>query len=192
MKREALLEKGFNEEQTTEILNMFHETNQQNDNLQKEVNKYKGFEAKYNALQKQVDDINNAKLTEEEQIAKKNKEADDYLNKSKVIYNTAKAKEILAGYDVTDDLIQNLVNGDEASTIASANNLKTLLDSKIENAKLKAKEEMYNANVKPTPSNVAQPNDIMTKEKFDKLTMSEQKVWKDAHLEEYHQFYPQK
>ena len=192
MRRETLLEKGFNEEQTTEILNLFHETNQQNDNLQKQVEGYKTMETKYNELQKQVDEINKAKLTQEEQIALQKKEAEDFLNKSKVIYNTAKAKEILAGYDVTDDLIKNLVNGDEATTIASANNLKSLLDSKIENAKLKAKEEMYNANVKPTPSNVAQQSDIMTKEKFDKLPMSEQKVWKDAHLEEYHQFYPQK
>jgi len=191
MKRETLLEKGFTEEQVTDLLNMFHEQNQLNNDLQNELNKFKGYETKYNELQKQMDDINKANLSEQEKIALERKEADEYVSKAQKIYNKAKAKEILAGYDVSEDLISNLISGDEESTVKSANNLKALLDAKIENAKLKAKEEMYNVNVKPNPSNVPQNDDVMTKDKFDKLTMSEQKVWKDAHLDEYHEFYPQ-
>ena len=38
MKREVLLEKGYSEEQVTDLLNMFHEQNQKNNDLQNEVN----------------------------------------------------------------------------------------------------------------------------------------------------------
>ena len=192
MKREVLLEKGYSEEQVTDLLNMFHEQNQKNNDLQNEVNKLKGFETKFNEIQTQMDEINKSKMTEQEKIDAAKKEADDYLNKSRIIYNTAKAKEILAGYDVSDELIQNLVNGDETSTINSANQLKSLLDDKIEKTAIKIKDEISNKDVKPTPSNIPQQDDTMTIEKFSKLSMTEQKQWKDAHLDEYHEMYSNK
>jgi len=192
MKRETLLEKGFSEEQVTDLLNMFHETNQKNNDLQNEVNKLKDFETKYNSIQSQIDEINKSKMTEQEKIEADKKAAEENLRKSQIIYNTAKAKEILAGYDVDESLIDNLVKGDETSTINSANQLKSLLDSKIESTTLKVKEELSNLSAKPNPSNVPQNDDVMTKEKFDKLSMTEQKVWKDANIEKYHEFYPQK
>ena len=192
MKREVLLEKGYSEEQVTDLLNMFHEQNQKNNDLQNEVNKLKGFETKFNEIQTQMDEINKSKMTEQEKIDAAKKEADDYLNKSRIIYNTAKAKEILAGYDVSDELIQNLVNGDETSTINSANQLKSLLDDKIEKTAIKIKDEISNKDVKPTPSNIPQQDDTMTIEKFGKLSMTEQKQWKDAHLDEYHEMYSNK
>ena len=139
-----------------------------------------------------MDEINKSKMTEQEKIDAAKKEADDYLNKSRIIYNTAKAKEILAGYDVSDELIQNLVNGDETSTINSANQLKSLLDDKIEKTAIKIKDEISNKDVKPTPSNIPQQDDTMTIEKFSKLSMTEQKQWKDAHLDEYHEMYSNK
>jgi len=192
MKREVLLEKGYSEEQVTDLLNMFHEQNQKNNDLQNEVNKLKGYETKFNEIQTQMDEINKSKMTEQEKIDAAKKEADDYLNKSRIIYNTAKAKEILAGYDVSDELIQNLVNGDETSTINSANQLKSLLDDKIEKTAIKIKDEISNKDVKPTPSNIPQQDDTMTIEKFGKLSMTEQKQWKDAHLDEYHEMYSNK
>lgn len=192
MKREVLLEKGYSEEQVTDLLNMFHEQNQKNNDLQNEVNKLKGFETKFNEIQTQMDEINKSKMTEQEKIDAERKEADDYLNKSRIIYNTAKAKEILAGYDVSDELIQNLVNGDETSTINSANQLKSLLDDKIEKTAIKIKDEIANKDVKPTPTNIPPQDDTMTIEKFSKLSMTEQKQWKDAHLDEYHEMYSNK
>lgn len=192
MKRETLLEKGFSEEQVTDLLNMFHETNKLNNDLQSEVDKLKGFETKYNEVQNQIAEINKSKMTEQEKIEADKKAAEENLKKSQIIYNTAKAKEILAGYDVDDALINTLVNGDETSTINSANQLKSLLDSKIETTTLKVKEELSNLSAKPNPSNVPQNENVMTKEKFDKLPMSEQKKWKDENIDKYHEFYPQK
>lgn len=192
MKRETLLEKGFSEEQVTDLLNMFHETNQANKDLQSEVDKLKGFETKYNEVQSQIAEINKSKMTEQEKIEADKKAAEENLKKSQIIYNTAKAKEILAGYDVDDALINTLVNGDETSTINSATQLKSLLDSKIESTTLKVKEELSNLSAKPNPSNVPQNENVMTKEKFDKLPMSEQKKWKDENIDKYHEFYPQK
>ena len=170
---------------------MFHDSNDQAKKLQTEIERLKVFETQFNNVKKELDDINKSKMTAQEQIEADMKEAAELKAKSQIIYNTAKAKDILAGYDVDDSLIANLVKGDEQSTIASANALKNLLDSKIESTTLKVKEEISSLNAKPNPSNVPPTNDVMTKEKFDKLTMSEQKMWKDAHLDEYHQFYPQ-
>lgn len=191
MKRETLLEKGFSEEQVTDLLNMFHETNQKNADLENEVNKLKGFETKFNEIQNQMDEINKSKMTEQEKIEAEKKEAAENLKKSQIIYNTAKAKEILAGYDVDDNIITNLVNGDENSTIQSATQLKALLDNKIETTTKKVKEELSNLSAKPNPSNIPQSDDRMTVEKFSKMTMSEQKQWKDANIEEYRSLFPQ-
>lgn len=188
MKRETLIEKGYTEEQVSDLLNLFHNDNSQ---TKVELEKLRDYENKYNDLQKQMDEINKSKMTEQEKIEADKKAAEENLKKSQIIYNTAKAKEILAGYNVTDDLIKTLVNGDETSTINSANQLKSLLDNSIESTTLKVKEELSNLNVKPNPSNVSQDEGVMTKEKFDKLTMSEQKAWKDANIEKYHEFYPQ-
>lgn len=192
MKREQWIEKGFSEEQTTEVLDEFHGLNQQVEKLKKELESSKVQSAKVAELQKQLDEINKSKMTEQEQAEAKKKEADDYLANAQKIYNTAKAKEILAGYDVEETLIANLVGGDEQSTIENASKLKALIDGKVEATTLKVKEEFANQSAKPNPSNVPPNNDVMTKEKFDKLTMSEQKAWKDAHIDEYHEFYPQK
>lgn len=193
MHREQLIEKGYSEEQVTELLNMFHDSkNQTNTNLQGEVDRLREFETKYNNARKELDEINKSKMSAQEKIEADLKEAENLKAKSQIIYNTAKAKDILAGYDVDDTIIANLVNGDEQSTISSATKLKELLDSKVETTKLKVKEELSNLNVKPNPSNVPQKDDVMTKERFDKLSMSEQKQWKDSHIDEYHQFYPQK
>lgn len=192
MKREALIEKGYSEEQVTELLDMFHKSNDEAKKMQTELDRLKGIETQFQNTKKELDDINKSKMTAQEQIEADKKEAAELKAKSQRIYNTAKAKEILAGYDVDESLIDNLVNVDEQSTIASANALKSLLDSKIETTTKKVREELSNLSAKPEPSNVPPTNDTMTKEKFDKLTMSEQKEWKDAHLDEYHQFYPQK
>lgn len=190
--REDLLEKGLSQEQITDILNMFHETNQENVKLQSQIDGLKGFETKYNDAQKQLDDIKLSNMTEQQKLEEALKNAQQKEALANKIYNTAKAKEILAGYDVGDDLIAKLVDEDEASTIASANMLKIKLDAWSESATKKAKEDMQNIDVKPAPSNVPPVDDSMTLEKFNKLSMLEQKIWKDEHLDEYHEMVSQK
>ena len=189
MKRENWIEKGFSEEQTTDVLNEFHSLNKENDNLKKQIEALKSQSSKVMELEKQLDEINKSKMTEQEQAEAKKKEADEYYSKAQKIYNTAKAKEILAGYDVDDEIINNLVVNDESQTLTNATKLKELLDFKIENTTKKVKDELSNLNAKPNPSNVPNQDDTMTKEKFSKMTMLEQKQWKEEHLDEYHEMY---
>ena len=64
MNRETLLEKGFSEEQVTEILNTFHNSNNEIKKQLEETKKQ--VEVDKAELQKQLDAINEANLTEQE------------------------------------------------------------------------------------------------------------------------------
>lgn len=193
MKREQIAELGLSEEQITNVLNLVHESNnQQTTSYQSEIARLKDFESKYNDVQKQLDEINKSNMTAQEQIEADRKEAEENLRKSQIILNTATAKDILAGYDVDEELIESLVKGDENSTKEKANKLKSLLDSKIEATTLKVREELSSLNAKPSPSNVPNQDDTMSIDKFKKLTMLEQKQWKEAHPDEYRELVSQK
>ena len=190
MKREDLLAKGYTEEQVTDLLNTFHSANnevkKENENLRKELENKTQVEAKANELQKQIDAINEANLTEQERIAKEKEEADRYLSNAKKINNTAKAKEILAGLDIDDTLIATLVSEDENATINNASLLKSKLESVREIASKNAREEISNLNVKPEPSNVPQSDEgSMTLDKFNKMSLTEQVNFKRENPDVY-------
>ena len=186
MKREELLAKGYTEEQVTDILNTFHGLNKENEKLKNDLQTKDSTNVE---LQNQLNAINEANLSEQEKIAKKEAEIEKNLANAKKIYNTAKAKEILAGLDIDDNLISNLISDDENVTINNA----TLLKSKIEEVReatiKKTKEEIANLNVKPTPTNIPQGDDLMTKEKFVKLSLTEQKAWKDQNESAYNEMF---
>lgn len=189
MKREDLLAKGYTEEQVTDLLNTFHSANnevkKENETLRKELETKSNVEAKASELQKQLDAINEANLTEQEKIAKEREEAEKYLSNAKKINNTAKAKEILAGLDVDDGLIATLVSDDETLTINNANMLKSKIENVRELAIKSTKEEISNLNVKPNPSNIPQSDDVMTKEKFNSMSLTDQLIFKRENPEEY-------
>lgn len=191
MKREDLLEKGFSQEQITDILNMWHNNNSKKEqDLQSQIDDLKGFEAKYNQAQKQLDDIKKANMSDQQKLEEALKDAEAKQKMANKIYHTAKAKEILAGYNLDDSLIERLVTDDEVSTIANANLFKQTLDNRDESITKKVQSELTKVDVKPTPTNVPTGTDIMTKEKFTKMSMSEQKIWKDANIEQYRSWYP--
>ena len=183
MKREELLEKGYSEEQVTDLLNAFHsaqnEVKKENENLKKELESKAVVEERNQELQKQIDAINEANLTEQEKIAKERAEADAYIANAKKINNTAVAKNILAGLDIDDTLIATLVSDDEDATVNNAN----LLKAKIENVKISAinetKEQLANLDTKPNPTNISQQDDgVMTLEKFNAMSLSDQVEFK--------------
>lgn len=189
MKREELLAKGYTEEQVTDLLNTFHNANnevkKENETLRKELENKSNIEAKANELQKQIDAINEANLTEQEKIAKEREEADRYLSNAKKINNTAKAKEILAGLDVDEVLINRLVSEDLEDTINMANLFKNKIVNDREVASKNAREELSNLNVKPEPSNVPQNDGQMTLDKFNSMSLTEQLIFKRENPEEY-------
>lgn len=192
MRREELLEKGYTEEQVTDILNTFHGINKENEKLKSEVLEKADLESKYNEVQKTLDELNKANMTKEEQLAEKERRTEENFKKSQMILNKSKAKEVLAGYDIDDAILETLVTDDEQTTLKNVGLLKNKFDSFKETVEKQTKASIANMDVKPNPTNVPQEDDVMTKEKFDKMTMTEQKAWKDANLDQYHEFYPQK
>ena len=189
MKREELLAKGYTEEQVTDLLNSFHsaqnEVKKENETLRKELESKSSLEVQNQNLQKQLDAINEANLTEQEKIAKEKEEADRYLSNAKKINNTAKAKEILAGLDIDDTLIATLVSDDENATINNA----TLLKTKIENVKEVAitttREQLANLDVKPNPTNISQKDTGMTLEKLNSMSLTDQLMFKRENPDVY-------
>lgn len=186
MKREELLAKGYTEEQVTDILNTFHGINKENEKLKTELETTKGSN---DELNKRLNEINEANLSEQEKIAKKEEEVERNLANARKIYNTAKAKDILAGLDVDENLINSLVSDDENITINNATLLKTKLESVKDLAIKKTREEIANLNVKPNPTNVPQGDNVMTKEKFMSMNLTEQKVWKDNNKDAYQKMF---
>lgn len=189
MKREELIAKGFTEEQVTDILNMFHANDKQKDEqikaMTNQIEVDKNIQLKNAELQKQLDELNRAKLTEQEQIELDKKETAKKLAEADKIYNTAKAKEILAGLDVPDTLIGRLVTSDEAETIANANAYKNQFEMYKSQIEKSTKASIQNLDGKPQPTNIPQGENVMNLEKYNKMTLTEKMRWKKENPEEF-------
>jgi DNA repair ATPase RecN len=137
MKRDdikKILGENATEEQISNLLNAFHEkesetkkqaddTKKEIDDLKKQLNKY----SDYDTIKKQLDDINKANMTEQEKLEEQKKEIAENLRQSRIIVNTAKAKEILAGENVDEELLNRIVTDDVDTTVALANKFKDTL-----------------------------------------------------------------
>lgn len=189
MKREELLAKGYTEEQVTDLLNTFHSINSENKLLKNEVQAKEDLVNQNLELQRQLDEINKANMSEQERITKEKADADKYYSDAKKIYNTAKAKEILAGLDIDEQLITTLVSEDENATINNATLLKNRLESLKESTIKQTKESIANLDIKPTPTNIPQENNVMTVEKFNSMKLSDQIIWKKENGQEYEQLF---
>ena len=122
-------------------------------------------------------------MTEQEKLAKDKEEIAKNLAESRIIKNTAKAKDILAGLNVNDSIISKLVSEDETETLNSANELKTMLELQKETIAKKTKEDLVTLDVQPTISNV--PQQGMTIEKFMTLSAEEQSQFAIDHPQEF-------
>lgn len=185
MKREELLAKGYTEEQVTDILNTFHGINKENEKLKSEILEKADIETKYNEVQKTLDDLNKAKMTKEEQIAEKEKQINENLKQSKILLNKTKAKEILAGLEIDDGIINTLVTEDEQTTLNNANLLKNRFTTFKEVVEKQTRESITNLDTKPNPTNIPQGDDIMTFDKFSKLSNDEQIKFMSEHPTEF-------
>ena len=185
MQREDLIAKGYTEEQVTDYLNMYHNMQKEIKQANEKLNESKVFA---DGLQKQLDDINQANMSEQEKLAQKEKEIETNLANSRKIYNKAKAKELLAGYEIEDEIIDNLITEDENTTISNANRFKSRLDAIIANTTKKVQDNIASRDVKPVASNIPQEDEGMTKEKFFKLPMSEQVKFKRENPEKAEEF----
>lgn len=185
MKRDELLAKGYTEEQVTDLLNMYHTQNTEISNLNKKLESKNELEEKYTALQKQMDDINKAKLTEQEKLELEKKETENNLKESRKIYNKAKVKEILAGYDIEDDIINSFVTEDETASVNGANLFKTRLDTIIADTTKKVQDSIASIDVRPNASNNPNQDVAMTFDKFAQLSATEQEKFITEHPQEF-------
>lgn len=188
MKRDDIkniLGENATEEQITNLLNAFHNSTKEAKDKIEELNNKLSKVSDYDTIKKQLDDINKANMTEQEKLEEQKKEIEQNLKTSRIIVNTAKAKEILAGENVDDKLIASLVNDNLDDTIAKANMFKETLTNLKESVEKKTRESLTTADLKPSITNVVQGEDVMTFEKFSKLSASEQEKFIAEHPEEF-------
>lgn len=180
-----ILGEGATDEQVSAILNAFHSDIDAKEKEISSLNSKLQSQKDYDDIKKQLDDINKANMTEQEKLEEQKREIEKNLRESKIIVNTAKAKEILAGLPLTDEIINSLVRDDEEATIKNATNLKTQMESlKIETDK-KVREELANIDLKPAITNVPQDGGAMTWDKFEGLSLEEQNKFAEEHPEEF-------
>lgn len=188
MKREELIEKGYTEEQATELLNLFHAENNEikasNAQLQKDLNVANQTITELNKAQVQLKQLQQAQMTDQEKLDAMKAETEKNLAESKRIVSKAQAKTIFAEIGGIDDaILDSLVSEDLTKTEANAKALVDLIKSRDEATAKKTKEDLANLNVLPNPSNVQKGGDDksqMTKEQFNKLSREEKtKIFKE-------------
>lgn len=186
-----ILGEGATEEVITNFLNNYHiQESEKVKTLETELNSLKEQNDKYSdydSIKKQLDDINKANMTEQEKLEQMRKETETNLKNSRIIVNTAKAKEILAGLNLEDDLISLVVSDDAQKTIDSANKLKAKFDSQKESVAKETKESLTSLDLNPSISNVNQneQDGVMTFDKFSNLSAEEQNKWIQEHPTEF-------
>lgn len=190
MDRKTLLEKGFTEEQVTEILNGFHAEKQELEaekaRLSKELDAKIKEATELAGYKAQIAEIEKSKMTEQEQIAAMKKEAAENLKQSKIIYNKAQAKSILVAAGIEDeDILNDLTSSDETKTIEAATRIANKFTAMRDETAKKTKEELAKTDITPQGSN-KQPNDnVMTWDKFAAMSAEEQDKFATEHPDEF-------
>lgn len=190
MDRKTLLEKGFTEEQVTEILNGFHAEKQaleaEKDRLSKELDAKIKEATELAGYKAQIAEIEKSKMTEAEQIEAMKKEAAENLKQSKIIYNKAQAKSILVAVGIEDeDIINDLTTSDETKTIEAATRIANRFKNMQEETAKKTKEQLANIDITPAGSNKPTADNVMTWEKFSMMSAEEQDKFANEHPEEF-------
>ena len=184
-KAKQMLGENATEEQVTNFLNEFHNEMKVKETEITKLNSKLSEQSDYNELKQKLDDIERANMTEQEKIAEMRKKAEKDMKEAREIKNKAKASQILAGLNLSDDIINSLVREDEEATILNATNLKNQIDAMTAETIKKTKEELTTLDVKPNISNVSQQDDTMTWEKFEKLSQDEQNKFATEHPDEF-------
>ena len=153
-----ILGENATEEQITNFLNNYHiNENAKIKDLQDQLNKVKDENSKYSdydEIKTKLNEIQQANMTEQEKIAQMKQETESNLRQSRIIVNTAKAKEILAGENIDEKLIDSLVDDNLENTIAKATMFKQTLTNLKDSVAKQTKESLVNADLKPSIPNV--------------------------------------
>ena len=177
-----ILGESATEEQITNFLNNYHlNENAKVKELQDQLNALKSENSKYSdydAIKTKLNEIEQASMTEQQKIEQMKQETEKNLRESRIIVNTAKAKEILAGENIDEQLINSLVDDNLENTIAKATMFKQTLTNLKDSVAKQTKESLVNADLKPSIPNV-NPNEnvIDSFEKFANMSAEEQNNW---------------
>lgn len=188
MRREELINKGYTEEQATELLNLFHsEQNDIKDNnakLQKDLQEALNKVNELNKVTKTYEAEKKSQLSEMEQLEAMKKEIEEHLVNSKIVESRANAKNIFSEIGGVDDtILESIVSQDIEKTEANAKALVEFIKSREVATTKKTKEALLNNNVLPNSSSNTTNNDkanSMTKDEFNQLSIAEKtKIFKE-------------
>lgn len=173
MRREELIQKGYTEEQVKELLNMFHEEqNQIKENNSKLIKDLENANAQISTYKEKE----KSQLTEQEKLEQTRKEIEEHLANARLIESKASAKTIFAEIGgVSDDVLNSTISTDLSKTEANAKAIVELIKSRDEQITKKTKESLLNNNVLPKSNSNVNPTgeSSMTKEEFKNLTIQE-------------------
>lgn len=179
-----LLGENATDEQVNALLNKVHENDsaykKQIEDLKTQNSRY----SDYDTIKQQLDEINKAKMTEQERLDAREKEIVEKERSVNRLYNTAKAKEILASYNVSNELLESIISDDAEKTIKNASNLASQIDAIKEATEKATKESLMNVNATPDVKD-ATTSDVMTWDKFQTLSSEEQNKFATEHPEEF-------
>lgn len=192
MNREEIIEilgEDIDAKKVSSLLDKFHTSSKNSEKTIEELNKtIKNLEkdinskSDYDAIKKQLDDINKANMSEQEKLEEMKKEVEQNLHESRITKNKAKALEILAGENVDEDILSSLVSEDLDITISKATKMKETFDNLRETTSKKTKEDLLNIDAKPSIENKVQDG-VMTWEKFQTLSSDEQNKFAEENPE---------
>lgn len=176
-----ILGENATEEQITNFLNNYHlNENAKMKELQDQLNALKNENSKYSdydTIKTKLNEIEQANMTEQQKLEQMKQETEKNLRESRIIVNTAKAKEILAGEVIDDKLIESLVDDNLENTIAKATMFKQTLTNLKDSVAKQTKESLVNADLKPSIPNVNPNENVMTFDKFANMSADEQNKW---------------
>ena len=190
MKREELVAKGYTDEQVSELLDLFHANSsnitKENERLTAELDVAKNKIAGLTQIESEYNTFKQSQLTEQEKTALKEKEINENLAKSRIILNSAKAREIFSEIGgIDENVLKSIVTDNEETTVANANALLSQIKNIKEQTVNKTKEELPKIDITPTPSNNLETETKMTWENFDKLSSEEQNKFAMEHPDEF-------
>lgn len=197
MRREELLEKGYTEQQVSELLDMFHKNSanltKQNQDLASQLDTANNQIAGLKQTAQEYDALKQSQMTDSEKLQAKIKEIEEreknaakLLSESQRTLNESKAKVILSEIGgVSESVLKSLVTDDEQTTIQNATELLNQFKSFKEQTINKTKEELSSIDIKPTPSNTNQDAGAMDWEKFSALSDEEQIKFQEEHPDEF-------
>lgn len=192
MTRKELLDKGYTEEQATEILNLTHATSEALEKAKTELNEIKNQNAtivtENTEMKTQLEELAKSKMTEQELLVEKQKEIERNLIQSRITLNKAEIKTELSGLGIANEELETILNAivteSKDDSLKNAKALRSSIEALKENVEKETKKNLINVNVKPDTTDSV-PTETMTPEKFKAMSYDEMKAFKETNPEEF-------